>query len=182
MMIVKSYFIHNCSTDGQSIAIRLSRRINVVTKQLKSKLAIINAARCPTRRITWEQVTQLDGTDFPVSLRHNAVRLYHTIARADEEEYTVLKEMRNTAKYYLDKLKELNEQLHAIDMAVSHFNKGKHSLLTWRRQVTINHLVKLETFLPHGDFPALSQFLQDSQSKEEDHNAEEDVSRRQSRG
>ena len=35
--------LHNLHVTGQSIAIRLSRRINLVTKQLKSKLRMINS-------------------------------------------------------------------------------------------------------------------------------------------
>ena len=75
---------------GQSIAIRLSRRINVVSKQLKLKLETFNSKHPPAERITWESVTQLDADrlhTIPRSTKYQAVRLFHTAARANEEEF-----------------------------------------------------------------------------------------------
>ena len=77
---------------GQSIAIRLSRRINVVSKQLKLKLETFNSKHPPAERITWESVTPLDADrlhTIPHSTKYQAVRLFHKAARANEEEFRV---------------------------------------------------------------------------------------------
>ena len=60
-------FVH-IYTDGQSIAIRLSRRINVVTKQLKLKLEIFSLTHSAVDKLTWEDVTQFNSSAFPESL------------------------------------------------------------------------------------------------------------------
>ena len=53
--------MHNMlfTTDGQKIAIRLSRRINVVTKSLIKPLAEYNDGLDSSSCLTWEQITDL---------------------------------------------------------------------------------------------------------------------------
>ena len=47
------------SSDGQKIAIRLSRRITVVTRQLKKVLNEYNSKSSTTNRMSWEDATTL---------------------------------------------------------------------------------------------------------------------------
>jgi hypothetical protein len=123
---------------GQSIAIRLSRRINVVTKQLKSKLETFNSKHPPAERITWEDVTQLDA-DRPCTIPHRskyqAVRLFHKAARANEEEFRIISEMRNSIKHYLCKLEVISAAIRDIEQSgdVSTYQSGTRSLLLTRK-------------------------------------------------
>ena len=107
---------YNCALilAGQSIAIRLSKRINVVTKQLKSKLDVYNSKHPPTRRVTWEGITQLDADQpsaIPCSTKYRAVRLFHKVARANEEEFRIMSKMRNTIQHYLCKFKVITASI-----------------------------------------------------------------------
>ena len=98
------------NTDGQKIAIRLSRRINVVTKSLKKSMAEYNAGLDSLSCLTWEQVTNLsqqihDGclfseTAIPSIIKSQAIRLYNNMLRA--EEITRLKEkMSNCIQHFI---------------------------------------------------------------------------------
>ena len=119
---------------GQSIAIRLSRRINVVTKQLKSKLEMFNSKHPPAERMTWEGVTRLDADQphtIPRCSKYQAVRLFYKAARANEEEFRIISEMRNTIKHYLCKLEVISAAIHDIEQngVATTYQKGARSLL-----------------------------------------------------
>ena len=149
---------------GQSIAIRLSRRINVVSKQLKLKLETFNSKHPPAERITWESVTQLDADrlhTIPHSTKYQAVRLFHKAARANEEEFRVISEMRNTIQHYLSKLEVITAAILAIEQSgnVTTYHSGARSLLFTRKRQCEHDLTRLKSFANHGDFPELSHYL-----------------------
>ena len=95
------------SSDGQKIAIRLSRRITVVTRQLKKVLNEYNSKSSTTNRMSWEDATTLSvythsfGTStVPDSIKQDAVRCYHEKQRAREEVGRLQSEMKNCADHY----------------------------------------------------------------------------------
>lgn len=153
---------------GQAIAIRLSRRINVVTKQLKSKLETFNAKQPPTRRITWQEVTQLDADQpntVPRSTKYQAVRLFHKAARADEEEFRIVSEMRNTIQHHFCKLEVITAAISQMgDSEVTRYQNGARALLLMKKNQCELDLARLNTFVSHGHFPELSEFLASLQS------------------
>ena len=99
------------TTDGQKIAVRLSRRINVVTKSLKKSLAEYNAGLDSLSCLTWEQVTDLsqqihDGclfseTSIPSIIKSQAIRLYNNMVRAEEEITRLKEEMSNCIQHFI---------------------------------------------------------------------------------
>lgn len=98
-------------TDGQKIAIRLSRRINVVTKSLKKSLAEYNSGLDSLSCLTWEQVTDLsqqihDGCLFsessvPSIVKSQAIRLHNNMLRAEEEISRLKEEMSNCVQHFI---------------------------------------------------------------------------------
>ena len=140
----------------------------MVTKQLKLKLDMYNSKRAPTRQVTWEGITQLDADQpsaIPHSTKYQAVRLFHKAARANEEEFRIMSEMRNTIQHYLCKLKVITAAI--LDIAQSNevttYQSGAHSLLLTRKRQCEQALASLETFTSHGDFPELSQYCSGDQ-------------------
>ena len=157
---------------GQSIAIRLSRRINVVTKQLKSKLEMFNSKHPPAERMTWEGVTRLDADQphtIPRCSKYQAVRLFYKAARANEEEFRIISEMRNTIKHYLCKLEVISAAIHDIEQngVATTYQKGARSLLFTRKRQCELDLTRLNSFISHGDFPELSHYLTEDADCEE---------------
>ena len=77
--------------DGQKIAIRLSRRITVVSKKLKRVLNLYNSRS--DEDISWEEATNLTEcvgysytpSNVPDFIKHQAVPLSHQNDRAVEE-------------------------------------------------------------------------------------------------
>lgn len=76
------------TTDGQKIAIRLSRRITTITKQLKRLLQEYNSSVATTEQLSWEQAVtcsanQQDSfqpSDIPSHVKHDAVSLHLLIS------------------------------------------------------------------------------------------------------
>ena len=171
MLHVHSHYC-NYFVAGQSIAIRLSRRINVVTKQLKSKLEMFNSKHPPAERITWEGVTQLDADQphtIPRCSKYQAVRLFHKAARANEEEFRIISEMRNTIKHYLCKLEVISAAIRDIEqngVATTYQNGARSLLFTRKRQCELD-LTRLNSFIRHGNFPELSHYLTEDADCEE---------------
>ena len=93
------------STDGQKIAIRLSRRITVTTKQLKKLLDEYNSKSSTTNRMTWEEATTLpintNSSTVPDNIKQSVVRCYHEKQRASEEVERLQSEMKNCADHYI---------------------------------------------------------------------------------
>ena len=103
--------IVNSLTDGQKIAIRLSRRITVVTKSLRKSLAEYNAGLDPSSCLTWEQVTDLSQqihdeclfseSSIPSIVKSQAIQLYNSMFRAEEEISRLKEEMSNCTQYFI---------------------------------------------------------------------------------
>ena len=134
-----------------------------MTKQLKLKLKIFNSNHPPAERITWESVTQLDADrlhTIPRSTKYHAVRLYHKAARANEEEFRIISEMRNTIQHYLSKLEVITTAILAIEQSgdVTTYHRGARSLLLTRKSQCEHDLTRLNSFITHGDFPELSHY------------------------
>ena len=152
----------------------------MVTKQLKSKLEMINSKRTPSRRITWEGVTRLDAdlpSGIPHSTRNQAVRLFHKAARAKEEEFRIHSEMRNTIQHYLCKLEVITAALVDLEQCseLTTYQSGTRSLLHSRKVQCYQALARLNTFARHGDFPELSQYLPGDQHDTDTYSGESRV-------
>lgn len=147
---------------GQRIAIRLSRRINVVSKSLRCAIVKFNSQRPVSQTITWEGITQLGANQpgcIPQSIQYKAVRLHHSVARATEEEFRILAEMRNTVQHYLRKISLLQKAIEVHTLKESAYDRGEHSLLLAKKSFCVDELARLSNFGKFGEFPELSQFL-----------------------
>ncbi len=58
---------------GQKIANRLSRRINVVSKSLRSAIHKYNSQRPISQVVTWEGITQLGADQLGGTIQYKAV-------------------------------------------------------------------------------------------------------------
>ena len=130
-----------CYVDGQKIAIRLSRRINVVSKQLKNTMSKYNSGLNNHQQLTWEEATNLNNelykgiifasAEIPPSVKLQAVQHHHRVARAKEEILRLKEEMINVTDHYIlmhgtvsKRIEELNSEFG------SHlFTKGSLCLL-----------------------------------------------------
>ena len=142
---------------GQAIAIRLCRRITVVTKQLRSCIEKHNLKH-PSSQVTWESVTALDACDDRgLSTKHQSIRLFHKIARAEEEEHRILEDMKNTIVHYTELHSVLTRELSALKsiQSPSYYDKGVFSFLNLEIQ-RIN--CKLEQL---SSFPQFSTYTSD---------------------
>ena len=84
--------MYNMYADGQKIAVRLSRRINVVTKSLRKSLAEYNTGLDSLSCLTWEQVTDLSQqihsgclfseSSIPSVIKSQTIRLYNNMLHA----------------------------------------------------------------------------------------------------
>ena len=107
-------------SDGQKIAIRLARRITVVSKMLKKSLAAYNSGIDESSHLSWtdaaDSSSQLyrdclySDSDVPATAKYQAVQLYHQISRA-EEEARIRSEMKNCIDHYISMYKELMKQV-----------------------------------------------------------------------
>ena len=82
--------------------------------------------------------------------------MWHSIARANKEEYSIVKEMQNIVQHYLDKLQAFDLAIQIIDI------EGNPSLLVMYRRKCIADIMKLDVFLKYVDLPELSHFLTES--------------------
>ena len=161
------YIEHIISFDllaGQTIANRLSRRINKVSKALRSALSKHNSQQSAAEQVSWEAITNLSNdhsSDIPRSIRYQAVRFYHSVARADEEEFRLLTEMRNTIEHYLSKLRVITMTMERdrVSDELNAYQCGEHSLLVSKKRQCVADLVRLHSYSKYGEFPELNQFL-----------------------
>ena len=152
----------------------------MVTKQLKLKLEMFNSKHPPAERITWEGVTQLDADQprtIPHSSKYQAVRLFHKAARANEEEFRIISEMRNTIQHYLCKLEVITAAILDIEQSgdITTYQNGARSLLLTRKRQCETDLTRLNSFVSHGDFPELSHYLTEDTDCEEPELVPEEV-------
>lgn len=131
---------------GQAIAIRLSRRITVVTRQLKSSVEKYNATH-PSSQVTWDDVVKFNSFDqsFP---KHQAIRLLQKIQRAEEETHRLLEDMKNTIFHYTDLRAALSALLSAKRSleSPSDFEVGTISLICAAIQEVDRELKSLHSF------------------------------------
>ena len=161
------YIEHTISFDllaGQTIANRLSRRINKVSKTLRSALSKHNSQQSAAEQVSWEAIMNLSNdhsTDIPRSIRYQAVRLYHSVARADEEEFRLLTEMRYTIEHYSSKLRVITMTMERdrVSDELNAYQCGEHSLLVSKKRQCVADLVGLHSYSKYGEFPELNQFL-----------------------
>ena len=135
-----------------------------MSKALRSALSKHNSQQSAAEQVSWEAITNLSNdhsSDIPRSIRYQAVRLYHSVARADEEEFRLLTEMRNTIEHYLSKLRVITmtmERDHVSD-ELNAYQCGEHSLLVSKKRQCVADLVRLHSYSKYGEFPELNQFL-----------------------
>ncbi len=162
------------TADGQKIAIRLSRRITTVTKQLKTYLSKHNA-RCPVAsQLSWEDVSKLSDqsgshsayteSDVPNNLKYQAVRLRHQSARASEEITRLQSEMKNCVDHYTSKHEYLVRTLQRLQesSATDAYAMGSISLLMQHIKQSKGDLCRLQLLVPHVELPLLVTALASS--------------------
>ena len=135
----------------------------MVSKSLRTAIAKFNSQRPSSRRVTWDGITQLGANQpgcIPQSIQHKAVRLHHSVARATEEKFQILAEMRNTVQHYLGKISLLQMAIEGHTLKESDYDRGEHSLLHAKKRSCVDELVRLSNFEKFDEFPELCQFLQ----------------------
>ncbi len=153
--------------DGQKIAIRLSRRITTVTKQLKKYLSNYNA-RCPiVSQLSWEEATNLPShsgshclyttSDVPNTVKFKAVRLSHQRARATEEITRLESEMRNCVDHFTSKYEYLTSKLRVLQESCGTYTyaMGSVSLLAQHIRQCEVQICRLRCFVSRIQLPQL---------------------------
>ena len=148
----------------------MSRRINVVTKSLKRSLAEYNEGLDPSSCLTWEQVTDLsqqinDGCIFskssvPSIIKSQAVRLYNSKLRAEEEISRLKEEMSNCMEYFTGIYNCLTEKI--VSLKQYHddtFETGRICLLKQSLRKYRIILATLLQFNKYTDISLLENFL-----------------------
>ena len=158
--------------DGQKIAIRLSRRIAVVSKLLKKSLALYNSGIDASCHLLWSEAIGLssqiykdclfDESSVPTVVKYQAVKLHHRISRSEEEIARIKTEMCNCVNHYIDvheyllKHAEVYEQsehpLHLYDL-------GKLCLLKKAMKKCMYQLQSLQCLLRHTELEQLQGVL-----------------------
>lgn len=164
--------------DGQKIAIRLSRRINVVSKQLKSTLSKYNAGLNNHQQLTWEEATDLSNeiyrgsifpsTEIPSSIKLQAVQQHHRVARAKEEISKLKEEMNSVTEHYILKYQSISERIEELNSSFAGhlFTQGSLCLLNKYLKVTSLKLKSLQCFLEYIPLPELVSKLQSIETEE----------------
>ena len=93
------------------IAIRLARRINVVTKSLKKCLNAYNTGFDSSCHLSWEEAVNLSSQIYvdclysesiiPNSVKYQALQFFKQILRAEEEIVRIKDEMLNCVHHYI---------------------------------------------------------------------------------
>ena len=120
--------------DGQKIAIRLSRRIAVVSKLLKKSLALHNSGIDASCHLLWNEAIEIyqdclfDESSVPTVVKYQAVQLHHQICRSEEEIERIKTKMCDCVNHYIDvyeyllkhaKIYEQSEHpLHLCDLGI----------------------------------------------------------------
>lgn len=163
-------------TDGQAIALRLSRQLNSIVRNMKLLLASYNdikdicSASAPPTEVTWDDVAQLDGPIWScVSVDQSQVDLHakyrdraHVLLRCQEELQLISEEKQRVWDYYCSQHKSL---IAAVDNACeSHvqavlFVKGvlleyemEHYCLLWKNEFTFTSAFKCKLHLYYKHF------------------------------
>ncbi|XP_065893420.1 uncharacterized protein [Dysidea avara] len=127
--------------DGQKIAIRLSRCINLVSKQLKGTIAKYNANQPESTQVQWKDATDLSNdiykkavfasSNIPHSFKAQAVELRHKISRCNEEITQLEEEMKCCSQHFIAKYMGLCQLVDTLESAEvqGRYTKGSISLL-----------------------------------------------------
>lgn len=179
--VVSSLHLHHTRIhvlDGQKIAIRLSRRINTVSKQLKSTLSKYNSGLNDHQQLTWEEATDLSNelykgiifasTEIPSSIKLQAVQQHQRVARAKEEINRLKEEMNSVTEHYILRHQTISERIKELNSSLtSHlFTQGLLCLLKKYLKVTSLKLKSLQCFLEYVPLPELVSTLQHMEAKE----------------
>lgn len=170
--VVCLYFTYILCIDGQKIAIRLSRRIDVVSKQLKNTLSKYNSGLNELQQLTWEEATDLSNelyrgsvfasNEIPPSVKLQAVQQNHRIARAQEEIVRLKEEMDSCARHFIEKYQTISDRIKELDSNSNSdlFTKGSLCLLKRCRKICSFELKLLQCFLKYVTLPQLENKLQ----------------------
>ena len=156
--------------DGQKIAVRLSRRINVVTKSLRKSLAEYNAGLDSLSCLTWEQVTDLSQqihsgclfseSSIPSVIKSQAIRLYNNMLRAEEEINRLKEEMSNCMQYFINIYNHLTSKI--ISLKQNHEDVSDIGRICLLKQSLRKYRIVLTTLLQfnkYTDISPLENFL-----------------------
>ena len=160
--------------DGQKIAVRLSRRINVVSKQLKNSLSKYNSDLNQMSQLTWEEVTDLTNsiysgcifstTEVPIAIKARAVQLYHQTNRAQEEILRLKEEMSCCVQHYIAKYQLLCDRIEVLEhseQSDSLHTAACISLLKVNTRKCYLELNSLTCFLQYTSIPELQSMLEE---------------------
>ena len=154
--------------DGQKIAIRLARRINVVTKSLKKCLNGYNTGIDSSCHLSWEEAVNLSSqiyvdclyseSTIPNSVKHQAVQFYQQSLRSEEEIVRINTEMLNCVHHYIGAHESLIQQIECYKQSEDD-QLGKICLLRKASAKCLNHLRSLQCFGKYTDINELQIFL-----------------------
>lgn len=158
--------------DGQKIAIRLSRRITVVTKSLKKCLNTYNTGIDASCHLSWVEAVNLSSeiyTDcfysdsaIPNSIKYQAVQFYQQMSRAEEEVVRIKDEMLNCVHHFIGIYECLIRQTefykHSED-ETQLCKLGKICLLKRANIKCFNQLKSLQCFMKYTEMNELQTFL-----------------------
>jgi len=157
--------------DGQKIAIRLSRRINVVSKQLKTTINRYNVNQPPSIQVQWKDATDLSNDIYkgavftssstPHYIKAQAVELLQKISRCKEEITRLDKEMKCCSQHFITKYKGLNESICALESAEIQggYTKGSICLLKRSLHLCRFELQSLNCLMEYTHLPELETIL-----------------------
>ena len=158
-------------TDGQKIAIRLARRISVVTKMLKKNLTAYNSDIDVSSHLSWSEATDLSSefyrsclfsdSTIPDTVKHQAVQHYHQIARAKEELARIKGEMANCVNHYISTFELLMKQVefYGSQEQLDLCNLGKLGLVKRAQRKCLHQLRSLECFYEYTELDQLKSAL-----------------------
>ena len=164
--------VYLCIIDGQKIAIRLSRRITVVSKLLKESLALYNSGIDSSCHLTWSEAISLssqiykdylfDESPVPSVVKYQAVQLHHQISRSEEEIARIKTEICDCVNHYIDVHECLLRHTEAYEQSedpLSLYDLGKLCLLKKAMKKCMYQLQSLQCFLQYTELEQLQDTL-----------------------
>ena len=137
------------------MANRLSRRITIVSSQLKSLIKEHNTKATGHDKLTWETATELNALStasgiyqshptIPDSVKKEACDAQILLERAEEEISMLKEEMNNTFAYYIKENEDLSCAIQSV-AAETQFQRGTLALLHMARFNCEKHLSRLNS-------------------------------------
>ena len=108
-----------CTLDGLSIASRLSKRITIVTKQMKGLVSEFNEGLPSDTQMSWEAAINIHRQTYrasltpnaedliPLEVKHEAVQKLKLLQRSEEEINLLKQEMKNCLEHFKERIKSL---------------------------------------------------------------------------